>query len=337
MVSIASMASNEIPQITAVGVQDDTLITPASHISDAFSLPRQRSPTFSAPSSSSVRWTLSRDKNSEVHDGLPSLGPLAPSSQGRRRQSSAETPSSIGSSFTGYDTLRSGRSHTLNTHPSSNNTHVDAVSDTSRLSSPAAFFKRIAQRVRHPSPSPSNDIEIGSDITRDNADVNRGRAELVHPLAARLASLFYPKNLQNLERFGGASGLLRSLGVDRHRGLNSQLRLRAPTMTNAVGFGTEMTLPKLDGLQSTASLGGAHEATIEDRQRLYGQNILTQRPSKSLLRLVWLALRGKVIVSPMISHSCPCIRYSRVIGCVIGRRRSIACPWPFPRFRHNPP
>ncbi|KAH8983384.1 calcium-translocating P-type ATPase [Lactarius hatsudake] len=61
-------------------------------------------------------------------------------------------------------------------------------------------------------------------------------------------------------------------------------------------------------LQSTASLGGvsrpaslkylegAYEATIRDRQRIYGRNILPQRPGKSLLLLMWLALQDKVIV-----------------------------------------
>jgi Cation transporter/ATPase, N-terminus len=71
------------------------------------------------------------------------------------------------------------------------------------------------------------------------------------------------------------------------------------------------------GLQSTASLGGAsgvgrpasgaYEATVEDRQRIYGQNILPQRPSKRLLRLMWLALQDKVVVGPKIPHSFPCI------------------------------
>ena len=72
-----------------------------------------------------------------------------------------------------------------------------------------------------------------------------------------------------------------------------------------------------EGLQSTASLGGgsgvgrptslkfsagAYEATIEDRQRICGQNILPRRQSKSLLLLMWLALQDKVLVSPKIPH-----------------------------------
>jgi len=52
---------------------------------------------------------------------------------------------------------------------------------------------------------------------------------------------------------------------------------------------------------------GAYEATIKDRQRIYGQNILPQRPSKSLLLLMCLALQDKVIVSPKIPHPFPWI------------------------------
>ncbi|KDQ57233.1 hypothetical protein JAAARDRAFT_35849 [Jaapia argillacea MUCL 33604] len=40
----------------------------------------------------------------------------------------------------------------------------------------------------------------------------------------------------------------------------------------------------------------AFAATLEDRKRIYGTNILPQRASKSLLLLMWLALKDKVLV-----------------------------------------
>ena len=388
------MASDDIPQISVVAVQDDTTsgptspspspitsshplfprnsspdthgalshptailrnsrhfsdtpITSASYTSDASSLQPPPSPTLSAHSSGSIRWansTLLRNNNPEEHDGLSSsLVHLAPPSQGHRRKSSTATPSSISSNFTGHDTTPSGRSDAPSTLPSPTNTHVAAASYTAcppslRL---AASVKRTVQRVLRPSSSPGDDIEMGSDITRDNADVKRERSELAPPAILdlkqeadlnvepfsfkplQLASLVDPKSLENLESLGGVSGLLYGLGLHRHHGLNSQIGSRAPATIIAVTpFGTEMTPPKPDGLQSTASLGdgsswgspaslklpaGAYEATIEDRQRIYGQNILPQRPSKSLLRLMWLALRDKVIVSPMMPHPFPYI------------------------------
>jgi hypothetical protein len=62
------------------------------------------------------------------------------------------------------------------------------------------------------------------------------------------------------------------------------------------------------GLQSSVSLGGdapaefqyseeAYRTSIEDRQRMFGQNILPRRPTRSLLQLMWLALKDKVLVS----------------------------------------
>jgi P-type Ca2+ transporter type 2C len=40
-----------------------------------------------------------------------------------------------------------------------------------------------------------------------------------------------------------------------------------------------------------------YRTPIEDRQRILGQNILPRRSSKSLLQLMWLALKDKVLVS----------------------------------------
>ena len=65
------------------------------------------------------------------------------------------------------------------------------------------------------------------------------------------------------------------------------------------------------GLQSMASLAGstgvrlptafqffedAYRASIEDRQRIFGRNIIPQNANKTLLQLLWLALKDKVLV-----------------------------------------
>ena len=62
------------------------------------------------------------------------------------------------------------------------------------------------------------------------------------------------------------------------------------------------------GLQSSVSLGGvvstefqsseeAYRTSIEDRQHIYGRNVLPRRPTKTLLQLMWLAVKDKVLVS----------------------------------------
>ncbi|KAH9015966.1 calcium-translocating P-type ATPase [Lactarius deliciosus] len=326
-----------------------SLSSPASHTSHASSLHPPPSPTLSTHSSGSIRWAASsvtRDNKPEEHDGLSSLDLLAPPPQGHCRKGSMSTVSGIGSISTDRDTedssrlalnpVRSGQSDVPSALPSPTNTHVDIGSDTSRPSSAAGFFKRTVQHVRHPSPSLSGDTDTGPDTTRngDNArpallDLKQDADLYVEPFAFKppqLAGLVDPKSLENLESLGGVEGLIRGLGTNRLRGLNTMLAPPSPLGSPDPGAfnavtpnGVEMTPPKPsptgvpEGLQSTASLGGAgrpaslkypkgaYEATIGDRQRIYGQNILPQRPSKSLLLLMWLALQDKVIVLLLIA------------------------------------
>jgi Ca2+-transporting ATPase len=158
----------------------------------------------------------------------------------------------------------------------------------------------------------------------------------VRPFAFKplqLASLVDPKSLETLEGMGGVDALLLGLGSDPTHGLNTgkgtpatqhaspDLTLQSFTVSHA----TEKDPPdppkpdimitspagEPQGLQSTVSLGGgsgvslpdafqsseAKRASLEDRQRIFGQNILPRRPSKSLLQLMWLALKDKVLVS----------------------------------------
>jgi Ca2+-transporting ATPase len=39
-----------------------------------------------------------------------------------------------------------------------------------------------------------------------------------------------------------------------------------------------------------------HLASLSERRRVFGENVLPQRASKSLLALMWLALKDKVLV-----------------------------------------
>jgi Ca2+-transporting ATPase len=142
----------------------------------------------------------------------------------------------------------------------------------------------------------------------------------VHPFAFRpfqLASLVDPKSLETLEGMGGVGALLRGLGTHPTHGLSTgkgipptehaspDLILPSLTVTHATD--KEITSPANEPQerQSTVSLGGGsgvnlfagfqspegvYRTSIEDRQQIFGQNILPRRPSKSVLRLMWLAL-----------------------------------------------
>ena len=162
-----------------------------SHASDNSSSPPPSSPTLTARSSRSTRWTNStalRNNSPEEHDGSSSLY-LAPPSHGHRRKGSVGTVSSIASSSTERDVednssfrltpLPSAHSDVTSTLPSPTHTHVDVISDAgSRPSSVTSFFRSV-HRVRRLSPSPSGETDTGSDITRHdeqrgaNADVKR--------------------------------------------------------------------------------------------------------------------------------------------------------------------
>jgi Ca2+-transporting ATPase len=112
--------------------------SPASHTSDASSLQPPPSPSLSAHSSGSIRWansTVLHDNNAEEHDGLSSLGLLAP-------------PSQEDSPGLRLSPVCSGHSDAPSTHSSPTNTHMDPGSDTSRPSSLASFLKRTVWCVR---------------------------------------------------------------------------------------------------------------------------------------------------------------------------------------------
>jgi len=156
----------------------------------------------------------------------------------------------------------------------------------------------------------------------------------VHPFAfnpLQLASLVDPKSLESLENMGGVDAILRGLGTRPNHGLSTKLG-QAPS--HAAGspdstcqdfsesHAADRDLPKSNimvtspagvpqGLQSTASHSGAsgvsiptalqssedvYRGSIEDRRRIFGQNIVPQRPSKTLVQLMWLAFKDKVIV-----------------------------------------
>ena len=205
-------------------------------------------------------------------------------------------------------------------------------------SSPSSDIDARSDTTRHDSGQRDENADVnrkGAELTRTAVLDLKQEADLnVEPFSFKplqLAGLVDTKGLENLESLGGVEGLLHGLGVHRLRGLSTELTPPSqtgpphPATIDAVTpFGMGMSPPKPnimitspagvhEGLQSTASLGGgsdggrpaslklsadAYEATVEDRQRIYGQNILLQRPSKSLLRLMWLALQDKVIVSP---------------------------------------
>ena len=168
----------------------------------------------------------------------------------------------------------------------------------------------------------------------DNADVKHRRARPpllnlfqeqdldVRPFAfnpLQLVSLFAPRNLETLEAMGGVDAILRALGTHPTHGLSTELGPPGPA-SQVREYTTDKDSPMLNtitspvampqGLQSISLAGStgvrppmafqffedAYRASIEDRQRIFGRNIIPQNATKTLLQLVWLALKDKVLV-----------------------------------------
>lgn len=110
-------------------------------------------------------------------------------------------------------------------------------------------------------------------LTPDDEGVDLGPFKF-KPYA--LASMLDPKDLDALGKVGGTEGLLKGLGTHGAKGLGG-------------GQGHDR--------QESDDSGGAYDANIEERRRVYGPNVLPHRDGKSLLQLMWLALKDKVLVS----------------------------------------
>ena len=106
------------------------------------------------------------------------------------------------------------------------------------------------------------------------------------------------KGLETLEGVGGAGALLR----DRtHHGLSAGTAPAHhaspdPTLQSfTVSQGADKD-PAKPVIMITPPVGVTSEP-IEDRQQILDQNFLPQRPNQSLLQIMWLALKDKILVS----------------------------------------
>ncbi|KAF7316904.1 Calcium-transporting ATPase [Mycena chlorophos] len=129
-----------------------------------------------------------------------------------------------------------------------------------------------------------------------------------------LAMMLDPKNIQTLERMGGVVGLLDGLGSTPEMGL------RGASLDSGQGPGDgrpgagvgashrhdpekgaetvpAITLTDPEGEKSTDwDSKPAFAASLDVRRRAYGENLLPRRKTKSLLSLMYTALKDKVLV-----------------------------------------
>ena len=129
-----------------------------------------------------------------------------------------------------------------------------------------------------------------------------------------------PRNIDLLERLGGVDGLLKGLGTSGTRGLGKKALMRSETLNashpsnsrpspGTAGQRHDREVPGIVVTGPEGGVGGNHDdednsiydVTIDIRRQVYGHNVLPRRISKSLLALMWMALKDKVLVSRLLS------------------------------------
>ena len=130
-------------------------------------------------------------------------------------------------------------------------------------------------------------------IVDDNADDDNIDPAPFPFQPSSLAHLFDPKSLEEIEKLGGSSGILTGLGTSAENGLSTK---GAPPKQSLGSPVPAIMLTEPEGRQAQVVNEAALAATFEDRQRVYGENVLPTRKSKSLLLLMFIALKDRVLV-----------------------------------------
>ncbi len=154
-----------------------------------------------------------------------------------------------------------------------------------------------------------------------------------------------PKSMTILASFGGVHGLLRGLGVRADHGLSSSAARSSKgdhghSRHHHTNHDSQEHIEKLPDIVLTkpggetaptvADDGAQFGATLDDRKRVFGENVLPTRISKTLLQLMWLALQDKVLVrrvlilgSVLVAHASSdslvsCSRHFACLGLLPG-------------------
>ncbi|WYZ36804.1 hypothetical protein EsH8_II_000310 [Colletotrichum jinshuiense] len=118
----------------------------------------------------------------------------------------------------------------------------------------------------------------------------------------QVSKLINPKSLDAFVAVGGLAGLEKGLRTDRRAGLSlDESRLDGKiSFDEAVAAGKKLQSPSgplsTDALQQDAVQHGDSGKGFDDRKRVFGQNILPERKSLSLLQLAWIAMKDKVLI-----------------------------------------
>lgn len=284
-----------------------------------------------------------RDNKPDERSGTSSLQLLTPSAIDRYAQRRKGSITTFASSHDGHSSIdetqadhdpdsfnlppiRRPKSDATSLTIAASHTHPD--SDSSKLH--AAFPDHIA-----PPPSAYLRRDTHSDAQLSNPGASQEPSPDLGPFAfdpCQLASLLDPKDFDGLQALGGITAILDGLGTHPTRGLLLDPPDHRGARPSHVNLGAGQTVSQRhghhihkppgtapdDSQPPSSTVGGnnmhttpdPHTASFAGRKAVYGENILPQRPTTSLLGLMWLALKDKVLVrqcsafgTPVSSHS----------------------------------
>lgn len=299
-----------------------------SDVSDSGSVWNPPSPTLSNHSGGPFLSTLQlRDNKPEEKSGLSSLGLLNPDSFRRHGRGSATTSLT---DFVRSDDVHHSHSNTTSV------TNVDHLPHSPINEKKGSGVEEDTKSVEKKTNKGKKGREV-DDIEEDPQTTHQTELDqdaAIDPTPFRfkpyeLAHMLDPKNISTLVSFGGIDGLLRGLGTNPDSGLQSVhpvVSSHKPNQGAGESASQRHDLPNTEAGENSA--GGeqaihlgfsssvpvtfspkskettpsendklAYSAVLEDRRRVYGENVLPIRIAKTLLQLMWAALKDKVLVS----------------------------------------
>ena len=333
-----------------------------SDLSDSDSIRNPPSPTLSNHSGSHFLSTLQlRDNKPEEKSGLSSLGLLNPDSFRRHGHGSATT------SLTDV-----ARSDDVHHHSHSNTTSVTNVDQlppspiNEKKGSGVEEDKNGVEKKPKKGKKGREVDDIDGDDVQTTHQTELDQDAAIDPAPFRfkpyeLAHMLDPKSTGTLVLFGGIDGLLRGLGTNPDTGLVTNVHSsHKPNIGAGESASQRHDLPKTgagensDDGEQARHLGSspvpvilltkpnetpsendklAFSAALEDRRRVYGENVLPIRIAKTLLQLMWAALKDKVLVSNSFTVWLPAQHNSLAVDPAIDCRRHLLSAGIIPRLR----
>ncbi|KAH9481469.1 Calcium-transporting ATPase 2 [Psilocybe cubensis] len=283
-----------------------------SDVSDSSYIPP--SPTLSNHSGNFPTTVQLRENRPEDKSGLSSLGLLNPGlATHNRKASNATSMTDVESDYRHVPSTTTSVTHVDIFSPSPSHSEKKPAESESDNSKPEKGGKKGKKGKKDDKDEPTltaHQLELSQDDAIDPAPFRFKPYQLAHILD--------PKNLDALRSFGGIDGLLRGLGTDAERGLSS-----TDASTLGADHGHRPSLGHKESHQQEARTSSDHgnlpeivltepngklasptgsddgttiSATLEDRRRVFGTNLLPTRVSKTLLQLMWTALKDKVLI-----------------------------------------